>query len=143
MSDTYNFVCIHCGQVNRLPNRPITKANCGKCQNSLLDTGARNTDASAFDLHVANNDVPIIVDFWAAWCGPCQMMAPIFEKTAAKFPLKARFLKVDTEAQQTLAARFNIRSIPTLIAFKGGKEIDRVSGALQEGQLEQWVNQLL
>jgi len=137
-------VCPHCGKVNAIPvKESYSKAKCGYCKASLLDTKPIALDSAAFDNHVVNNDIPVIVDFWAEWCGPCKMMAPAFEKTAASFPLKVRFAKVNTEAEQMLAGRFNIRSIPTTIAFKGNKEVDRVSGALSAEQLQQWVRQFI
>ena len=137
-------VCPHCGKVNAIPlKESYAKANCGECKNSLLDTKPINLDEKSFDNQIINSDIPIIVDFWAAWCGPCKMMGPAFEEAAASFALKARFAKVDTEAQQNIAARFGIRSIPTIIAFKNNKEVDRVSGALSVIQLQDWVKRLI
>ncbi len=138
------IVCPHCGKVNAIPfKESYAKANCGACKNSLLDTKPINFDEKSFDNQVLNSDIPLIVDFWAAWCGPCKTMAPAFEEAAQSFALKARFGKVDTEAQQNLAGRFGIRSIPTIIAFKNNKEIDRVSGALSVTQLQDWVKRLI
>ena len=135
-------VCPHCLSVNNVPQKEsYKKANCGKCKQSLLDTKPIELNNANFDEVIVNSDIPVIVDFWAPWCGPCKMMAPNFERAAAKFPLKTLFAKVNTEEEQNLGARFGIRSIPTLIIFKGGKEVHRVSGALDENSLVQLVSQ--
>ncbi len=137
---TKNIVCPHCGSTNRIPaDRPVTKAVCGKCKKSLMDTAPIELNTSKFNKQVSGNDIPVVVDFFADWCGPCKMMAPAFAAAAKKFSLTARFAKVNSEKEQGLAARYNIRSIPTIIIFKRGREVDRVSGALPQGQLEQWV----
>ncbi len=138
------IVCPHCFAVNNVPVKDsYKKANCGKCKGSLLDTKPISLNAGNFDEVIANSDIAVIVDFWAPWCGPCKMMAPNFEKAATNFPLKTLFAKVNTEDEQQLGARFGIRSIPTLIIFKGGKEIHRLSGALDEKSLISLVNQYL
>ncbi len=129
-------VCPHCLSINNVPQKDsYKKANCGKCKKSLLDTKPIELNSSNFDEVVVNSDIPVIVDFWAPWCGPCKMMAPNFERAATNFPLKALFAKVNTENEQNLGARFNIRSIPTIIVFKGGREVERVSGALDVNAL--------
>ena len=130
--------------VNNVPKKEsYKKANCGKCKQSLLDTKPIELTSSNFDEVIVNSDIPVIVDFWAPWCGPCKMMAPNFERAATQFPLKALFTKVNTENEQNLGARFGIRSIPTIIVFKNGQEVHRVSGALDENSLAQMVSQFI
>ena len=135
-------ICPHCLSVNNIPQKDsYKKANCGKCKESLLDTKPINLTVSNFDEVIVNSDIPVIVDYWAPWCGPCKMMGPNFEKAAKNFPLKTLFVKVNTEDEQSLGARFGIRSIPTLMLFKDGKEVHRASGALSEDQLNSLVKQ--
>jgi len=137
-------ICPHCLAVNNVPKKEsYKKANCGKCKQSLLETKPIELTEKTFDEVIVNSDILVIVDFWAPWCGPCKMMAPTFEKTATKFPLKVLFTKVNTENEQNLGAKFGIRSIPTLMIFKDGKEVHRVSGALDENSLTQLVTQFL
>ncbi|MCX6075472.1 MAG: thioredoxin TrxC [Campylobacterales bacterium] len=137
-------ICPHCLSVNNIPHKEsYAKANCGKCKKSLLDTKPIELTNSTFDEVVVNSDLPVIIDFWAPWCGPCKMMAPNFEKSATKFPLKVLFAKVNTENEQILGSRFGIRSIPTLVIFKDSKEVHRVSGALDEAKLSGLVSQFI
>jgi len=137
-------ICPHCKSVNNIPQKEsYKKANCGKCKNSLLETKPIELTETNFDEVLVNSDIPVIVDFWAPWCGPCKMMGPNFEQSAKKFPLKMLFAKVNTENEQNIGARFGIRSIPTLIVFKNGKEVHRVSGALDEANLSNLASQFI
>jgi len=139
-----NVVCPHCFKVNRIPKKEsYAKANCGQCKNSLLDTKPVNVDADKLGVFLINSDIPVVVDFWAPWCGPCLQMAPAFEEVALAMPLQAQFVKVNTEEQQALGGRYAIESIPTLIGFKNGKEVDRLSGALNSSRLQNWVRQMI
>jgi len=140
MSDTLHIVCPHCHATNRvLRARLDPSPRCGSCRETLLPSYPLELTAAGFDRHLTADDLPLVVDFWAAWCAPCRMMAPAFAQAAAQLKFKARLAKLDTEAEQAIAARYGIRSIPTLIAFHRGREVARQSGALDLQQLLAWV----
>ena len=135
-----HIVCPHCHATNRVPDDKLEQEiNCGKCQRPVFDGHPANVSGSQLAAQIKNSDIPVVVDFWAAWCGPCRAMAPEFEKAAQMMEPHARFLKVDSDQEQAASMQYNIRSIPTLIVFKGGKEVARTSGARSASQLAQWV----
>jgi len=135
-----HIVCPHCHATNRVPaDRLNASPKCGACHQALFLAQPIELSEAYFNRHIANSDIPLLVDFWAPWCGPCRMMAPAFAKAAAILEPKIRLVKVNTEEQQGLAARYAIRSIPTLILFKNGREITRQSGALSEQDLVRWA----
>ncbi|RLA75952.1 MAG: thioredoxin TrxC [Epsilonproteobacteria bacterium] len=137
-----NVVCPHCLKVNRIPQKEsYTKANCGSCKNSLLSSKPVSVDIQSFQQFLLNSNLPLVVDFWAPWCGPCRQMAPAFEEASVAMSLKAQFLKVNTEEHQQLGGEYGIRSIPTMVIFKNGKEVDRISGALSVQRIQNWVAQ--
>ncbi len=139
-----NVVCPHCLKVNRIPKKEsYAKANCGECKKSLLDAKPLAANMVSLAKFVSNSELLVVVDFWAPWCGPCLQMAPHFEKAALAMPLQAQFLKINNDDEQSLGAKYQIASIPTVLVFKNGKEIDRFSGARDSTEIENWVKQYI
>jgi thioredoxin 2 len=140
VNDTLHVVCPHCHTTNRLPRVRLDQgANCGNCKQPLFEGHAFELTKAGFDRHIAKDDLPLVVDFWAPWCAPCRSMAPAYEEAAARLAPGVRLAKLDTEAEPEIAARFGIRSIPTLIAFKNGREVARRSGASDLSGLLGWI----
>ena len=135
-------VCPSCQAINRLPSgRQLLDAQCGKCKQKLFQSNSLEVSAAVFARHLEKNELPVVVDFWAPWCGPCKMMGPNFSAAAAELEPDYRLLKVNTENAQQISAQHSIRSIPTMIIFKAGKEIARASGAMDKNQIINWVKQ--
>lgn len=144
MSDNKLISCPSCQTTNRVPVDKLNdKPVCGRCREFLFQGRPIDVSTAQFDKFVKANDLPVVIDFWASWCGPCKMMAPVFEQVAKQLEPHIRFVKVNTEVEQALAARYAIRSIPTLLVIKNGKEVARQAGAMDGTSLARWLKKFM
>lgn len=139
---TTNVTCPKCNATNRLPSDRLThKPNCGKCKKAIFIGKPMELTSANVAAVLNHNEIPVLVDCWAPWCGPCKSFAPVFEQAAKAFEPRLRLAKLNTEAQKPIAGRWKIQSIPTLILFRQGKEVARLSGAVPLAQLKKWLSQ--
>jgi len=140
MSESFHIVCPYCTAINRIPSGRLGEGpKCGKCGQLLFNAHPAELTSANFQKHITRNDIPVLVDFWAPWCGPCKMMAPAFEQAAAQLEPRVRLAKLNTEVEQAIGAQYGIRSIPTLALFKNGREMARQPGAMATADIVRWA----
>jgi thioredoxin 2 len=143
MDESVHIVCPHCDTINRVPRPRLGSGRCGQCHQALFDGHPVALDTARFERHLAKSGVPLVVDFWASWCGPCRAMAPEFERAAAALEPVAKLVKVNVDEEPALAERFAVRSIPTIVLAFEGRELARIAGARSAAQLTEWVGREL
>ncbi|MCC0022685.1 MAG: thioredoxin TrxC [Hyphomicrobiaceae bacterium] len=140
-SKSQHIVCPHCAQINRVTEGKEKTAKCGSCKEPLFDGHPANVDGNAFMKQINKSDVPVLVDVWAPWCGPCRIMGPEFEKAAHELEPQMRFVKLNSDEEQAISSRLGIRGIPTMLLMHHGREIGRVSGAMPSSQIVAWAKE--
>ena len=144
MTFSRKVTCPYCGAVDRIPAEHYNDAlHCGSCGRAMFAARPADLTGADFDDTVSSSDIPVLVDFWAPWCGPCKAMAPGYEQAALSMETRVRFAKLNTDEEQAIAQRYDIRSIPTMILFRDGQEVARHSGAMMAGDIERWVTEHL